>query len=109
MLFKSLISEKQKICARKDRPNIKTQLVIGALTFAEFPDHASVVRRSDSAIQWIAIFSTFVKLAVVRYNLRLRFGIFKLKFFKIYCRVQIRSFTALRLVLRRLLYSLSGG
>ena len=35
----------------------------------------SVVRRPDSAIHWIAIFSTFVKLAVDRYNLRLRFGI----------------------------------
>ena len=34
----------------------------------------SVVRRPDSAIHWIAIFSTFVKLAVDRYNLRLRFG-----------------------------------
>ena len=29
---------------------------------------------------WIAIFSTFVKLAVDRYNLRLRFGIYKLEF-----------------------------
>ena len=29
----------------------------------------SVVRRSDSAIHWIAIFSTFVKLVVDRYNL----------------------------------------
>ena len=31
---------------------------------------------------WIAIFSTFVKLAVDRYNLRLRFGIYKLKFLR---------------------------
>ena len=30
----------------------------------------------------IAIFSTFVKLAVDRYNLRLRFGIYKLKFLR---------------------------
>ena len=42
----------------------------------------SVVRRPDSAIHWIAIFSTFVKLAVDRYNLRLRFGIYKLKFLR---------------------------
>ena len=42
----------------------------------------SVVRRSDSAIHWIAIFSTFVKLAVDRYNLRLTFGIYKLKFLR---------------------------
>ena len=35
-----------------------------------------------SAIHWIAIFSTFVKLAVDRYNLRLRFGIYKLKFLR---------------------------
>ena len=42
----------------------------------------SVVRRPDSAIHWIAIFSTFVKLAVDRYNLRLRFGIYKLKFIR---------------------------
>ena len=69
----------------------------------------SVVRRPDSAIHWIAMFSTIVKLAVDRYNLRLRFGIYKLKFVKIYCRVQIRSFTALRLVLQRLHYPLSGG
>ena len=33
----------------------------------------SVVQRPDSAIHWIAIFSTFVKLTVDRYNLRLRF------------------------------------
>ena len=26
----------------EDRPNIKTQLVIGALKFAEFPDHISM-------------------------------------------------------------------
>ena len=39
-----------------------------------------VVRRPDSAIHWIAIFLTFVKLAVDRYNLRLRFGIYKLEF-----------------------------
>ena len=38
--------------------------------------------RSDSAIHWLAIFSTFVKLAVDRYNLRLRFGIYKLKFLR---------------------------
>ena len=31
---------------------------------------------------WIAIFSTFVKLAVDRYNLILRFGIYKLKFLR---------------------------
>ena len=43
-------------------------------------DLGSVVRRLDSAIHWIAIFSTFVKLAVDRYNLILRFGIYKLKF-----------------------------
>ena len=46
----------------------------------------SVVRRPDSAIHWIAIFSTFVKLAVHRYNLRLRsglrFAIYKLKFLR---------------------------
>ena len=42
----------------------------------------SVVRRPDSAIQWIALFSTFAKLAVDRYNLRLRFGIYKLKFLR---------------------------
>ena len=42
----------------------------------------SVVRRPDSAIHWIAIFSTFVKLAVDRYNLRLKFGIYKLKFLR---------------------------
>ena len=42
----------------------------------------SVVRRSDSTIHWIAIFSTFVKLPVDRYNLRLRFGIYKLKFLR---------------------------
>ena len=65
---------------------------------------------------WIALstgqryFSTFVKLAVDRYNFRLRFRIYKLEgFFEIYCRVQIRSFTALRLVLRRLHFPLSGG
>ena len=40
-------------------------------------DMGSVVRRPDSAIHWIAIFSTFVKLAVHRYNLRLRSGIYK--------------------------------
>ena len=39
----------------------------------------SVVRRPDSAIHWIAILSTFVKLAVDGYSLRLRFGIYKLK------------------------------
>ena len=37
----------------------------------------SVVQRPDSAIHWIAIFSTFD-----RYNLRLRFGIYKLKFLR---------------------------
>ena len=42
----------------------------------------SVVQRPDSAIHWIAIFLTFVKLAVDRYNLRLRFGIYKLKFLR---------------------------
>ena len=42
----------------------------------------SIVRRPDSAIHWIAIFSTFVKMAVDRYNLRLRFGIYKLKFLR---------------------------
>ena len=42
----------------------------------------SVVRRPDSTIHWIAIFSAFVKLAVDRYNLRLRFGIYKLKFLR---------------------------
>ena len=42
----------------------------------------SVVRRPDSAIHWIAMFSTIVKLAVDRYNLRLRFGIYKLKFLR---------------------------
>ena len=26
----------------EDRPNIKTQLIIGALKFAEFPDHISI-------------------------------------------------------------------
>ena len=31
---------------------------------------------------WIEIFSTVVKLAVDRYNLRLRFGIYKLKFLR---------------------------
>ena len=41
-----------------------------------------VVRRPDSAIHRIAIFSTFVKLAVDRYNLRLRFDIYKLKFLR---------------------------
>ena len=35
----------------------------------------SVVRRSDSAIYWIVIFSTFVKLAVDQYNFIFRFGI----------------------------------
>ena len=43
-------------------------------------NQGSVVRRPDSAIHWIAIFSTFLKLPVDRYNLRLRFGIYKLKF-----------------------------
>ena len=43
-------------------------------------DLGPVVRSPDSAIHWIAIFSTFVKSAVDRYNLRLRFGIYKLKF-----------------------------
>ena len=42
----------------------------------------SVVRRPDSAIHWIAIFSTFIKLDVDRYYLRLRFGIYKLKFLR---------------------------
>ena len=42
----------------------------------------SVVRRSDSAIHWIAIFSNFIKLAVDQYNLRLRLGIYKLKFLR---------------------------
>ena len=28
----------------EDRPNIKTQLIIGALKFAEFPDHAYLDR-----------------------------------------------------------------
>ena len=42
----------------------------------------SVVRRPDSTIHWIVIFSTFVKLAVDRYNLRLRFVIYKLKFLR---------------------------
>ena len=37
--------------------------------------------RPDSAIHWIAIFSTFVKY-LDRYNLRLRFGIYKLKFLR---------------------------
>ena len=41
-----------------------------------------VVRRPDSAIHWIEIFSTFAKLAVDQYNLRLRFGIYKLKFLR---------------------------
>ena len=36
------ISEKQKICAGEDHPNIKTQLIIGALKFAEFPGHISI-------------------------------------------------------------------
>ena len=33
----------------------------------------SVVQRPDSDIHWIAIFSTFIELAVDGYNLRLRF------------------------------------
>ena len=37
-----LISEKQKICTREDRLNIKTQLIIGALKLAEFLDHISM-------------------------------------------------------------------
>ena len=37
----------------------------------------SVVRRSDIAIYWIVIFSTFVKLAVDQYNFIFRFGIHK--------------------------------
>ena len=45
-------------------------------------NQGSVVRRPDSAFHWIAIFSTFVKLVVDRYNLRLRFGIYKLKFLR---------------------------
>ena len=39
----------------------------------------SVVQRLDRDIHWIAIFSTFAKLAVAGYNPRLRFGIDKLK------------------------------
>ena len=79
-------------------------------TMAKEPREGLVgVGCTNSAIHWIAMFSTIVKLAVDRYNLRLRFGIYKLKFVKIYCRVQIRSFTALRLVLQRLHYPLSGG
>ena len=42
----------------------------------------SVVQRLDTAIHWIAIFSTFVKLAVDEYNLRLRIGIYKFKFLR---------------------------
>ena len=42
----------------------------------------SVVRRPDSTIHWIVIFSTFVKLTVDQYNLRLIFGIYKLKFLR---------------------------
>ena len=42
----------------------------------------SVVQRQDSNIHWIAIFSTLVKWAVDVYNLRLRFGIYKLKFLR---------------------------
>ena len=30
------------MCEREDRPNIKTQLVIGALKFAEFPEHIPI-------------------------------------------------------------------
>ena len=30
------------MCAREDHPNIKTQLILGALKFAEFPDHISI-------------------------------------------------------------------
>ena len=52
-------------------------------TYQTFADNqGSVVRRPDSAIYWIAIFSTFLKLPVDRYNLRLRFGIYKLKFLR---------------------------
>ena len=50
-------------------------------------DLGSVVRRPKSAIHWIA---------------RLRFGIYKLEFLISIVGVQIRRFTALRLVLRRL-------
>ena len=48
----------------------------------DFSHLGLVVRRPDSAIHWIVIFSTFVKLAIDRYNLRLRFGIYKLKFLR---------------------------
>ena len=71
----------------------------------------SVVRRPDSAIHWIAMFSTFfnVKLAVDRYNLRLRFGIYKLKFLRSIVGSRSVVSQLLAIVLRRLHYSLSGG
>ena len=47
----------------EDRLNIKTQLIIGALKLAEFPDHISI----DYAVLWLSgRFLTQVKYALIR-------------------------------------------
>ena len=65
-----------------DEINWNTKVWCTAFSSAPQTMHGSVVRRPNNAIHWIAIFSTFVKLAVDLYNLRLRLGIYKLKFLR---------------------------
>ena len=45
----------------EDRPNIKTQLIIGALKFAEFPDHISIDYGGKS-IDNAAVLSTYLAI-----------------------------------------------
>ena len=43
------------MCEREDRPNIKPQLVIGALKFAEFPEHISRSTQYDLSYEVLLI------------------------------------------------------
>ena len=40
----------------EDRPNIKTELIIGALKFAEFPDHISIDYGQMFCLFWRGFF-----------------------------------------------------
>ena len=92
MMLRRMKEDVEKSLAPKEETIVEVTLVISKCSLENAKDIfkgfrfegllGSVVRRPDSAIHWIAIFSTFVKLAVDRYNLRLRFGIYKLKFLR---------------------------
>ena len=73
------------------------------LEYTYFPG-VGCTKAADSAIHWIAIFfqPSVVKLAVDRYNLRLIFGIYKLKFLRSI--VGSRSVVCQKRLIRYLIY-----